>query len=305
VPVSLLASLLCCGAAGLTILAREGFPQRTAALNEQATALYWRELGLHERDDCAAQFAVPGRCLSDGKTPRVAVLGDSHSSNVFFALSHAYAKSNTGVVRLGRGGCPPLYGVKVSDSGKRDICLHTTRAHLDWVLARDSITTVFLSSMGPMYIHPGRKRFQLAYPGQAERHNKAGIFAAALDDTVQRLLAGGKEVVLVIDWPGLGFHPQTCVDIRPLRLTAFQVRECRIPRQRYERIAGHYRSILQDIATRHRGVKLWDTAQALCDDSHCYGMRDGVLLYRDPGHLSLPGSRYLGDRLKLLLPGDS
>ncbi len=303
VPVLLITALFACGGLGLLVMAKDGFPGRTAAVNDAATSLYWKEWGLHERDDCSQAFAVPGRCLSNGKTPGIAVLGDSHSTNTFFALSEAYATTDTGIVRLGRGGCPPLYGVQISDSGKRDTCLHSTGRHIDWVLAQDSVTTVFLSSMGPMYLNPRRGRFQLRHPDEPGNENHASIFATGLEDTVQRLLAGNKEVVLVIDWPGLGFHPEACVNTRPLRLSAFEPRDCRSPRSRYDRLSRQYRDMLLDIASRYSTVKLWDTTPVFCDQRYCYGMRDGVLLYRDPGHLSLPGSRYLGQRMELGRPG--
>ncbi len=232
------------------------------------------------------------------------MLGDSHSTNVFFALVSAYMDTHQGVVRLGRGGCPPLYGIEIRDAGRNSTCLTDTAAHLDWVLGQASIETVFLSSMGPMYINPDNARFTLRKPGSNGQANKAALFASALEETVSRLRTAGKTVVLVIDWPGLGFQPSTCIDTRPVRLTPFEPRQCRLPRKRYDRINGEYRQILYGIATRHEGVKLWDTAGALCDARHCHALLDGVLLYRDPGHLSLPGSRYLGERMVLIEPDE-
>lgn len=302
VPTMLITALLLTGAAGLVVMASDGFPQRTHQVNAVASALYWNELGLHQRDDCSADLAVPPRCLSNGKSPTIAVLGDSHSTNVFFALTAAYEGSDDGVVRLGRGGCPPLYGLEINDSGRSDTCLTSTAAHLDWVIREASVRTVYLSSMGPMYINAKNPRFALRDPGSDREPHKATLFAAALEETVTRLLAADKNVVLVIDWPGLGFQPGSCVDTRPLRLTSFEPRDCRTPRKRYDRTNREYRQILNNIAARHEGVNLWDTATALCDAQYCYGMRDGTLLYRDPGHLSLQGSRYLGERKTLTEP---
>ncbi len=303
VPALLLGSLLLTGGIGMLVMTNEGFPKRTSEYNAAASELHWNELGLHERDDCSEEYAVPPRCLSDGKPPTIAVLGDSHSTNVFFALAHAHQDAAAGVVRLGLGGCPPLHGIEIKDFGRDAHCLSDTAAQLEWVTGNRSIETVFLSSMGPMYINPSNPRFELHAPGSGEPQAREELFAVGLEATVVRLLAAKKDIVLVIDWPGLGFQPNTCVDIRPLRLTHFEPRACRIPRQRYERTNRAYRQILEDIAQRHQGVKLWDTASTFCDASYCYGMRDGTLLYRDPGHLSLPGSRYLGERLALTEPG--
>ncbi|KAA1188809.1 acyltransferase [Pseudohalioglobus sediminis] len=303
VPAMLLTGLLLTGAAGAVILQGDGVPSRTAGMDQAFTALYWKEIGLHRRDDCSDTLSVPGRCLSDGKPPAIAVIGDSHSTNTFFALQHAYRESSEGIIRLGRGGCPPLLSVAVTDTRGGNSCMQDTRGNLDWVLENPAIHTVYLSSMGPPYINPRQSRYRLHYPDRPELQQNEAIFAAALGDTTARLLDAGKEVVLVIDWPGLGMHPETCVDTRPVRLTNFTARDCSIPRARYERSNRRYRQILQDIASASPQVKLWDTSEVFCDAHYCYGMREGRLLYRDPGHLSLDGSRYLGDRLNLSAGG--
>ncbi len=59
VPALLITALLLTGAAGLLVMARDGFPSRTSQVNAAASALYWNELGLHQRDDCSAAFALP------------------------------------------------------------------------------------------------------------------------------------------------------------------------------------------------------------------------------------------------------
>ncbi|WP_167854727.1 acyltransferase family protein [Mangrovimicrobium sediminis] len=301
VPALLLGAMLLVALAGLVIWRLDGVPARTTQFNASAQTLYWKELGLHERDDCSDRLSVPGRCLSDGKSPQVAVLGDSHSSNVFFALAHYYRDTPTGVIRLGVGGCPPLYDVSVRDAGAPDTCRAATAGNLDWVLANPQIETVYLSSMGPMYLSQ-RGRYQLQDPAAPALDSNRKVFARALAATVDRLQAAGKQVVLVLDWPGLGFDPATCVDLRPLRLAPFTPRECRTPAARHQRREAAYRRILETVAAQRPGVMLWDTPAVFCDADFCTGMHDGVLLYRDPGHLSLPGSRYLGEHLQLTRP---
>lgn len=304
VPAALVAALAMTGLAGMVVLQQDGFPDRTARLNPVIAPLQWKELGLHERDDCAHLYPVSGRCLSDGKMPTIAVLGDSHSTNTFFALAHAHAGSSEGVLRAGLGSCPPLYAVDIIDAGFDNSCAATIARNLDWLMAEKSVHTVYLSSMGPPYFRERQTRYTLQHTQDAASADNAGIFAAGLEDTTERLLAAGKRVVLVIDWPGLGFHPRQCVNTRPLRFTPFEARRCQTSRKRYNRVSTRYRETLTAIARRHPQVMLWDAAAAFCDDRACYGMREGQLLYRDPGHLSLAGSRYLGERLILRRASD-
>lgn len=299
VPVTLMALLFSLGAAGYFIHRLDGIPARTASVNPAAEAFLWNELQLHERDDCSEQLAVPGRCLSDGKPAQIAVLGDSHSTNVFFALAHHFKDSDTGVTRLGKGGCPPLYNVTNEDSGNRDTCLHSSNGNLDWVLENPAINTVYLSSLGPMYLNPKQRRYRMSFVENPGLGGNQAVFSAALEATVARLLAADKHVVLVIDWPGLGFNPKLCVNTRPLRLTELQPADCRIPRKRYDRRSADYRTMLMTVLKKYPSLQYWDTAEVFCDQRYCHGEIDGTMLYRDPAHLSLPGSRYLGDRLQL------
>ncbi|MEH6588530.1 MAG: acyltransferase family protein [Halioglobus sp.] len=298
-PIILLACLFSLGAAGVIVFKMDGFPGRTANINDSASAFYWQELGLHERDDCSDSLGVAGRCLSDGKAPQIAVIGDSHSTNTFFALAHHYRDVDAGVIRLGRGGCPPLYGVEISDSGNADICRDVTRNDVDWVIQNQALTTVYLSSMGPLYLNHKQRRYALYDPTTPEIRDNSRIFSAALDSTVKLLLQANKKVVLVIDWPGLGFDPKTCIDIRPARLSGFKPSVCEIPRKRHDKRSAEYREIMLEVWRNNSQTWLWDTTPALCDARKCYGNKEGKMLYRDPAHLSLEGSRYLGDRLKL------
>ncbi|MEP4147253.1 MAG: acyltransferase family protein [Halioglobus sp.] len=303
-PTLLLCALFALGAMGFGLFKLGGIPARMEALNTQADAFYWQELGLHERDDCSETLGVAGRCLSDGKPPHIAVVGDSHSTNTFFALAHHYRDSDIGVMRLGKGGCPPLYGIRVRAEGNSDQCLQTTQSNLDWVIQSDAVQTVYLSSMGPTYINPRQTRYKMHDPEDPALADQRSIFTAGLDKTVRLLRASGKDVVLVIDWPGLGFNPKNCVNTRPLRLTKFEPRECWTPRKRHNTRSADYRHIILATWRNNPGTSLWDTPRVFCNGKRCDGMRDGLMLYRDPGHLTQQGSKYLGEHLSLQVSPD-
>jgi hypothetical protein len=242
-------------------------------------------------------------CLSNGKKAQIAVLGDSHSIDVFLALDHHFQSSNVGIVRLGKGNCPPLYNVANSVFGDDDFCLATTNRNLDWVFSKPEIKTVYLSSIGPMYLAEKDTRYGMSFVEDPKLLGNRAIFAAGLESSIRRLLAVGKEVVVVIDWPGLPFLPQECVDSRPLRLTAYQRREqCRIPRKYFEDDNREYRALLLALREKFPEVLYWDTPDVFCNEKFCDVERDGLMLYRDGGHLSRGGSRYLGEQFELTQP---
>ncbi|QFU74713.1 acyltransferase [Halioglobus maricola] len=300
-PWAIAGTLLAVGALGLAIAIAKGLPERTTELNPVAENFYWKEHDLHERDDCSRKFGTPGRCLSDGKPPTIAVIGDSHSSNTFFALAHRYRDSTTGVMRLGEGGCPPLHDTAIQDNHNADICLAINNAFIHWVAKTESVETVYLSSLGAMYVNPGQTRFALSSLQAPTLKRNRDVFARGLAESIRRLLASGKHVVVVVDWPSLNFDPRNCVDTRPLRLTAFAPSACTIPLARHRQRSKVYRQVLaQALAEVGEGnVEVWDTHQAFCNDRTCTAMRGNLVLYRDRSHLSMGGSEYLGEQLQL------
>lgn len=302
-PIWLLAGLFALGLAGLAIVRLEGIPQRTAELNPVAAVFQWQEPGPNHPNYCNLGEAAPGKCLRDHKPSTIAVLGDSHSTNTFFALAHHFRQSGNGIIRLGEGGCPPLYGAEVMDSGNSDQCLELSNGNIDWASNNPDINTVFLSSMGTPYLNERLDRYRMRYPADPTLKSNSQVFAAGLDAAVKKLASAGKAVVLVIDWPGLGFHPRACVDTRPLRLTRFEPRPCETPRKRYQSRSHEYREIVTTVWNNNPGTWLWDTPEAFCNQRKCHGIKNGEILYRDPGHLSMAGSHYLGERLVLKQSG--
>ncbi|MCR9260209.1 MAG: hypothetical protein NXH95_10835 [Pseudomonadaceae bacterium] len=46
---------------------------------------------------------------------------------------------------------------------------------------------------------------------------------------------------------------------------------------------------------RRAGASYYDISKFLCDEEICYGYVENQLLYRDPGHIGLEASIYLGE----------
>ena len=66
------------------------------------------------------------------------------------------------------------------------------------------------------------------WDGAPKDSSHAAIFDA-FRNTISRLSASGKNIVIFIDWPELGFDPRSCLP-RPVRLFS-QVRSlCGVPR---------------------------------------------------------------------------
>jgi peptidoglycan/LPS O-acetylase OafA/YrhL len=299
VPYILVASLFSLGLLGLAIWKNQGIPSRTAQLNPILDQFVWHELGYFKLLKCPASHPREKYCRDDGKKAEIAVLGDSHAGNVFVALMHQYQNSDIGVVRLEQPNCPPLYDVSNVKANGAENCLEANNGNIDWVAQNPDIHTVYLSSMGPLYLVDDSSRYQFAYREQSGLNSNKEVFAAGLRASVKRLLQVGKTVVIVIDWPGLSFHPRQCFDLRPVRLTAFQPKSCEMPRAQHDKESAEYKRILLSLAAEFPSLKYWDTPAMLCDQQVCHALHEDLVLYRDPGHLTIGGSKYLGAHLQL------
>jgi len=302
-PLALVILLALVAATGYLIEHLDGLAFRTKSLATQLDAFEWASKGLFTRDDCSEALGLPGRCLRSKLPPSVAVLGDSHSTNTFFALERYYGKVGIGVVRLGSGGCPSLYDLEATITGFADNCRKISNKYIDYVLNTSSIKTVVLSFQGPAYIEGPTKLhapiYHLKFTQAPKLANNLDIFEQALASTISRITQAGKQVIFVMDWPDLGFDPKSCVDIRPLRLTRKTKNPCAIAKSVFEERNRKYREMVARVLKKFPGVKRWDPTRVLCDDQYCWAMKDGTMLYRDANHLSMAGSLYLGERFVL------
>jgi len=312
-PVALVACLTVTAALGLLIARDAGVPQRIANLDNLKQFEWAQLLDMHQgfvdndnmSADCKADLfpaTEVNYCLrtSRGKPVDVALLGDSHANMYFRSLSPYYASLGKNLLDAGKGGCVPLYGlegqgVERHELPLKNVCAGIVDQILDYAIRQPSIKTVILAYRDPFYRLPTEQNQKdlegLANPAADSFMAK---YARALRETLTRLQAAGKQVVLVRDIPLLSFEPTSCVKLRPLRLSGQEIRTpCAIPRPAFEAASAISRRVLASVLKDFPNVKVFDPSRYLCDDTQCWAMRDGAMLYRDTNHVSARGSAVL------------
>jgi len=121
------------------------------------------------------------------------------------------------------------------------------------------------------------------------------MFAAAFRNTVLRLSASGKNVVIFVDWPELDFNPRSCLP-RPVAVFSHVRPLCGVPRSQVDARNRAYREAIFKMKREFSGLRVFDPFPYLCDSRACYAMQAGHLLYQDDNHLSAAGSAYLGGK---------
>ncbi len=249
--------------------------------------------------------------------PTIILVGDSHSNSLYPGLTEVTRDTGDNVLNLAIGGCLPFFDVASFQKGAQDRCVgkmeYNTNDILQYLEKYSSINTIVMSFRGTAYLSGESYGIGLKEDGGHDRvislttrpdiSDFHQVFETGMRATIERLLAKNKKIIFVIDWPEIGFDPQSCVDSRPLRLTDWVKQPCVLPRQDFEQRSREYRELVLSVLKDFPSVKVFDAPALLCDDQWCWAMKDHMLLYRDDHHLSIEGSRYLTKELvKLIEP---
>jgi peptidoglycan/LPS O-acetylase OafA/YrhL len=115
------------------------------------------------------------------------------------------------------------------------------------------------------------------------RYGAGDIFLQKLESRIKLLVRMGVRVLIIGPNPIFPFDVPSCVARRGEEL-------CRLPREQHEAFTEGVNKVLQLVAAERSNVELWNPTSQFCDDSWCYPMRGGSLLYWDDNHVSRTGA---------------
>jgi len=110
---------------------------------------------------------------------------------------------------------------------------------------------------------------------------------ADMIDTIRLLQSSGKAVFITDDTPDFSFDPAVC---------KFRG-ECTEPASSFMGRYNTYSQALKDVVDSVPGVELIRTSEYLCNADVCKMGDAGKLYYRDPHHLNINGSRFIGSEM--------
>lgn len=286
-----------------------GWPSRYQNdINRELGNFLWNESGLDSQKECLSKFNKFNLdfCLytDSQKPPTAIIIGDSHSNSLYYGLSQRLIQKKDGnLLNLGRGACIPFFDLQSKYVTGSDSCVNAMNSSLQYAVESESINTIFLLSRGITYI-TGKSFHVMEHSWGGHIIHKIGdnttdfptIYQRAMGETLDRLEATHKEVVFVIDWPEIGFNPMDCsqVDLRRIHLGPRNlVTKCVVSRSAVDDWNRLCRETIDPVLASHPNVKVFDATAAMCDESECFVMVDGKILYRDDNHFSLAGSHFI------------
>ena len=231
--------------------------------------------------------------------PNVVLIGDSINLSLFPGL----AKYNDyNVLVLSASTAAPFFNVRTTEQGDliRLNNYKLTNQALEYSINNENIKVVVLGSLASSNLVLPESAFKITDVLNPSNKDAYKIFTSSLRLTIKKLLGAGKEVIYVLPNPNLSFDIKSCLgNIRPLRITSYINTSCSQPAASQDRVI--YKEWVMSALKEFPQVKIFDASIPLCDSEYCYGSKDGDILYRDRGHLSINGSNLVVPKLHDLI----
>jgi peptidoglycan/LPS O-acetylase OafA/YrhL len=242
----------------------------------------------------------PLAACADARAPRILVWGDSFAMAIVPGLA---ATSRAGVAQATKSVCAPFLGLaQVTAEYPRHYaegCIAFNDSVLAYLQATPSVRTVVLSSPFYPYFDPHRRVLLRERGRLVEREPAQALAIAAMRDTVRRLRAAGKRVLVVAPPPSSGVDMTHCLErkAQASRLEGERI-DCNIALSDYHASKAGLLVFLARLEAQAQ-VPVLRFDPLLCDRARCLVELDGSIVYRDEGHFSQAGSRAVARRMRL------
>lgn len=251
-------------------------------------------------------FDFARACRSTPK-PRILLWGDSYAMHLVPGLTAGMSVNDPGIVQATRSACAPVLGVaqKRLAGGYNQVwaesCIRFNDSVLHAIRTASEIDTVVLSSPFSYLFDNAEGLYHRVNGGERIGWRSANLYLAveALSQTITQIQAAGKKVVIVTPPPSGNYDMGRCGRRLVAGLPSLGVDPaCRFPKNMVESASVRAAGLL-DLVSQRNSVGVIDLSMASCFAETCESVLDGIVLYRDMGHLSVQGSIHLSETLNL------
>ncbi len=292
-------------AAGLWVERAKGFPGRFPPqvrhfLSFKEKSEHWKLSDMTESATALAPvFGTPG------VTPGYALWSDSHGVAMIPGLAECARNHGQSFKKFGLNALPPVVGVVKNSDKDPAGRLRYSQAVLDLLVADPSIKTVILHARWSLY-SKGQKEFGqtpaavplyggvFRSPDELER-----FYAVRIRETVDKLIAAGKQVVLIYPIPEAGVNVP---DLLARQAAGGATPESSIRCDDFFERQGFVIRALDSLGESDRIARI-RPYEKLLHDGRLTVMDHGQSLYMDDDHLSDAGARILKPMLDGIFSG--
>ncbi|RYZ77746.1 MAG: acyltransferase [Proteobacteria bacterium] len=232
-------------------------------------------------------------CFSDkrGKNDSV-MIGDSHADAFYIGLIQDHSLQRWSFI--GRSGCPPIYRVTHEEHGgwKADDakdCSDIMMDITDELAENGAIKNVMLVATSN---HLLMKKNKFTDLDDKALDSDSSLFNGYAKN-IQKLLAAGKKVIILVDNPHVTETPELCLT-RPLRFTEQNFKDCSITRSQHLAASREYLEMVGKLQQRFPELLVFDPIDEYCDQEVCPVLDDGKSLFAYTDHISDHANQKVG-----------
>jgi peptidoglycan/LPS O-acetylase OafA/YrhL len=235
-----------------------------------------------KRIECTTSIArlstYDGACKYFNDNVRVAVIGNSHASELSYALARQLSEKNIGIWQYSIAVC--FYEFLPRTDSK--ICKDWHDDAAREIIANPEIEYVVLSYKSDVYIASPKRRL-------------------AFLDYVNSLVKHNKQIILVMQTPTLPRHVQFYIRLLGNASTDRASRSL----QEWDQLYAGAQELKKEFKQRFpNNGYIIDPVNTFCDDHNCYPIIDRKALYYDTNHMSLYGAELLSNKILEIIDTD-
>jgi hypothetical protein len=214
-------------------------------------------------------------------TRTVALVGDSHASHWRAALDVVAGQDGWRGLSITHTSCAYSLATKLTPEPARSACVRWVDALPAFFTRHPEIDTMFVVGItgGKVHARRGRTMFETEVDGYR--------------DAWKALPATVKHIVVIRDTPKMTRRTAVCID-RAVAAHRLAGTACAVPRRAALAADPQVSAARRE---HSRPVQAVDLTGRLCDSRECFPVIDGLRVYKDVHHFTLPFSKALGPPL--------
>ncbi len=270
----LLSVMTCIGSLGYLTFYNDGIKARGLWTQNQDPQLEFFEYMEKRYHPCAnniinedaLKFSGFVRCKQSKKISAVdvTVIGDSHAEHLFIGLAESFSEKN--IAYYVKGSFPSFSNVEFQKIYQE-------------VIEDKNIEVVIIAAY---------------WIDKLLSNSNSSKKIAELESSIVQLVESGKKVYVLGDTPRFSFDPKKCKLVRPF---SKEHRVCEETNVQYLSSRIRYSSLLKAMSEKIDQVEYIDVATTFCDGATCSMLKNKEVFFRDLHHLSIEGSKFLGNDL--------
>ena len=229
----------------------------------------------------------------------IVILGDSHAHTSYPGFAKEFSKQGYETLLLANSSCPPYIGgamgknmVDVKKCENKILDMNTV------IKSIPNLKKIIFVTRGPCYMYdigygivdgggkPYNYHFKEFFSHRISYDQKEEFFEV-LENTFKQYNNNNQfDFYYLLEDPELGFSPKNCME-RPFGLFPS---ECKLKFTDYMARAGEYRNRVKKLGKKYPNIHILDPKDLYCDDSYCYAVKNGKMMYADDDHHSIAGS---------------